>query len=197
MEESPTLAGLLSRSAPDRPPSESLPAIVELRTHLEELEALHVLAAADAGWTWTQIAESLGVSKQAAHSKHAERVRERSVPQPPPTNPPRVLITGEARQAVRHAREEARVLGRPTVGTEHLLLGVMHGSGPAAKALEALGMAPDEVRAALGPPDARGRGAAGRRGRRRSGGGRLEAACRPRRARDLTARAEGARAVLA
>ena len=30
-----------------------------------------------AGWPWSQIAEILGVSKQAVHKKHAPRLREK------------------------------------------------------------------------------------------------------------------------
>jgi hypothetical protein len=44
---------------------------------LEALEAAQVENAFVAGWSWAQIAEVLGVSKQAVHKKHAKRIRGR------------------------------------------------------------------------------------------------------------------------
>jgi ATP-dependent Clp protease ATP-binding subunit ClpA len=40
-----------------------------------------------------------------------------------------------ARQSVKLAQEEARALGHPTIGTEHLLLGMIAAPGPAAEVL--------------------------------------------------------------
>ena len=50
-------------------------AVVALRRMLEALEAAQVENAVVAGWSWTRIAEVLGVSKQAVHKKHAKRIR--------------------------------------------------------------------------------------------------------------------------
>jgi DNA-directed RNA polymerase specialized sigma24 family protein len=58
-------------------PREGLEAIVALRRMLEALEAAQVENAFVAGWSWAQIAEALGVSKQAVHKKHAKRIRAR------------------------------------------------------------------------------------------------------------------------
>jgi biotin operon repressor len=33
--------------------------------------------AVDEGWTWQQIAQALGVTRQAAHKRHAARLRDR------------------------------------------------------------------------------------------------------------------------
>ena len=41
-----------------------------LRRLAEQLESLHVDRARDLGWSWSQIAVELGVSKQAVHQKH-------------------------------------------------------------------------------------------------------------------------------
>ena len=60
-----------------RDPREGLEAVVALRRMLEALEAAQVENAFVAGWSWAQIAEILGVSKQAVHKKHAKRLRER------------------------------------------------------------------------------------------------------------------------
>lgn len=56
-------------------PREGLEAVVALRRTLEALEAAHVENAFVAGWSWAEIAEVLGVSKQAVHKKYAKRIR--------------------------------------------------------------------------------------------------------------------------
>jgi DNA-directed RNA polymerase specialized sigma24 family protein len=58
-------------------PRQGLEAVVALRRTLEALEAAQAENAFIAGWSWAQIAEVLGVSKQAVHKKHAERIRNR------------------------------------------------------------------------------------------------------------------------
>jgi DNA-directed RNA polymerase specialized sigma24 family protein len=58
-------------------PREGLEAVVALRRLLEALEAAQVENAFIAGWSWAQIAEVLGVSKQAVHKKHARRIRDK------------------------------------------------------------------------------------------------------------------------
>ena len=56
-------------------------------------------------------------------------------------------FTDRARRVVRLAEEEARMLNHNYIGTEHLLLGLIHeGEGVAAKALESLGISLDAVR---------------------------------------------------
>ena len=58
-------------------------AVVALRRTLEALEAAQVENAIVAGWSWAQIAEVLGVSKQAVHKKHARRIKARYPGEPP------------------------------------------------------------------------------------------------------------------
>src|SRR5665648_464993 len=56
-------------------------------------------------------------------------------------------FTDRARRVVVLAQEEARMLNHNYIGTEHILLGLIHeGEGVAAKALEPLGISPDAVR---------------------------------------------------
>src|ERR1700751_4091996 len=51
-------------------------------------------------------------------------------------------FTDRARRVVVLAQEEARMLNHNYIGTEHILLGLIHeGEGVAAKALESLGIA--------------------------------------------------------
>ena len=69
-------------------------------------------------------------------------------------------FTDRARRVVVLAQEEARMLGHNYIGTEHLLLGLIHeGEGVAAKALASLGISLDAMRQAV--EDIIGRGAAG------------------------------------
>ena len=57
-------------------------------------------------------------------------------------------FTDRARRVVVLAQEEARLLNHSYIGTEHILLGLIHeGEGVAAKALEALGISLEAVRA--------------------------------------------------
>ncbi|HEY3470688.1 MAG TPA: Clp protease N-terminal domain-containing protein, partial [Amycolatopsis sp.] len=56
-------------------------------------------------------------------------------------------FTDRARRVVVLAQEEARMLNHNYIGTEHILLGLIHeGEGVAAKALESLGIALEGVR---------------------------------------------------
>lgn len=59
------------------PPTETeaaLAAVVALRRSADRLELAAVQCAIDKGWTWAQIAEALGVTKQAVHKRYAKRV---------------------------------------------------------------------------------------------------------------------------
>ena len=56
-------------------------------------------------------------------------------------------FTDRARRVVVLAQEEARIINHNYIGTEHLLLGLIHeGEGVAAKAMERLGVSIDVVR---------------------------------------------------
>jgi FixJ family two-component response regulator len=68
---------------PEDHPREGLEAVVALRRTLEALEAAQVENAIVAGWSWAQIAEVLGVSKQAVHKKHAKRIKAKYPGEPP------------------------------------------------------------------------------------------------------------------
>ena len=56
-------------------PSEGLRAVAALRRVLERVERIHVESARDRGLTWQEIADELGVSKQAVHQKYGRRGR--------------------------------------------------------------------------------------------------------------------------
>lgn len=51
-------------------PAVGLRAVVALRRLTDRLEATQVTAARRAGWTWQQIGDALGVTRQAVHKKY-------------------------------------------------------------------------------------------------------------------------------
>jgi DNA invertase Pin-like site-specific DNA recombinase len=55
-------------------PGEGLAAVVALRRLADRLDGAEVERAIRAGWTWSRIAEALGVTRQAVHKKYAKRV---------------------------------------------------------------------------------------------------------------------------
>ena len=57
-----------------RDPAEGLAAVVALRRLADRHEAGQVERAVLDGWAWSDIAAALGVSRQAAHKKHAKRL---------------------------------------------------------------------------------------------------------------------------
>jgi DNA-directed RNA polymerase specialized sigma24 family protein len=63
----------LASAASDRDPRVGLRAVAALRKLLEQLETVQVRSARASGWSWQEIAEELGVSKQAVHKKYGRR----------------------------------------------------------------------------------------------------------------------------
>src|SRR5215210_4706583 len=118
-------------------PAAGLTAVRELRRRLDTLEAAHVDQAIEAGWSWRQVAESLGVTKQAAHARHARRTQRAQ---------DGLVVAGRARRAVARAKAEAARLGALRVETDHLLLGLLlDDSGPVREALDECGISSDAV----------------------------------------------------
>jgi DNA-directed RNA polymerase specialized sigma24 family protein len=69
-----------SLPSPDDP-AEALAAVLALRLAADKLERLAVARAIAQGWSWADVAEVLGVSKQAAHKRLAA-----ILPTPPRTD---------------------------------------------------------------------------------------------------------------
>src|SRR4051794_12655947 len=135
-------------------PDAGLTAVAELRRRLDVWEAAHVDQAVAAGWSWQRIAGSLGVTKQAAHARHARRAQQ---------SREGLVVAGRARRAVQRAREEAARLGAERMEADHLLLGVLleDEGGPVKAALNDCGVTCEAVRDAAGPTPGTPRGAAG------------------------------------
>lgn len=60
-------------AATDADPSTGLRAVRALRRLVERLEESQVRRARELGWSWQEIADVLGVSRQAVHKKHRQR----------------------------------------------------------------------------------------------------------------------------
>jgi hypothetical protein len=145
----PTEVETLARRATlTQDPETGLRALTALRARLDELEMLQVSSAVESGLPWSDIARALGISRQAAHKRHSRRAGNVGLP----TGSRRMLVTVEARNAVKFAREEARALGAEVTGTEHVLLGILRCErSHATWALRALGARLEDARAAVEP----------------------------------------------
>ncbi|MEO6505667.1 MAG: hypothetical protein ABIW36_13775 [Terrimesophilobacter sp.] len=54
--------------------ADGLAAVVALRKLADQLEDAEVERAMRDGWSWSQVAEALGVTRQAVHKKHGQRL---------------------------------------------------------------------------------------------------------------------------
>ncbi len=61
-------------TSPIPEPADGLAAVVALRRLADDLERAEVERALREGWTWAQVAEALGVTRQAVHKKYARRL---------------------------------------------------------------------------------------------------------------------------
>jgi hypothetical protein len=150
-------ATLAARAQRARDPAEGLRAVAELRELIDDLEARQVRRAIDGGLSWSRVGGALGISKQAAHRRHATRTIDQTFPSPDTgvdaVEAPKVVITGPARAVVAQARAEARRLGAPVVDPEHLLLALLQApAGPAQDALLAIGADVETTRSQLAAP---------------------------------------------
>jgi hypothetical protein len=113
---------LCRRAQGDKGPTDGLQAVTALRERLDQLESRHVADLLGEGATWADIAEPLGITRQAAHHRHRNVTRSKPPAAAASAEVQRVLVTSHARGTVRVAREEATAQGARAVGTEHLLL---------------------------------------------------------------------------
>jgi hypothetical protein len=90
----------------------------------DDLVGHFVEAARESGSSWAEVGSHLGVTRQAAQQRHvARRGLLRRIGG---GEAPFARFAPAARQAVTHAQVEARQLKHDFLGTEHLLLGLLH-----------------------------------------------------------------------
>jgi hypothetical protein len=152
------LIGFVKRQHPEGGPLDHLSDAVLASDRLGEV-ADHLIGhfvdqARRAGASWSEIGQYMGVSKQAAQKRFVPSGA--SEPEPFEAGV-WSRFTPRARRAILHAQEEARAAGHDHIGTEHILLGLLHEpDGLAAKAIEAQGVSLDVIRtgvaALFGPP---------------------------------------------
>ena len=111
----------------------------ELASGADELIGHFVTEARQAGCSWTQIGERIGVSKQAA--------RQRFTVQPAPVSSTRAQQRPRLVACLEAAAREASADGAAEIGTHHQLLG-LYQEGVAAAILEKLGVQAGDVRQA-------------------------------------------------
>jgi Clp amino terminal domain, pathogenicity island component len=134
-------------------------AAVQLSEHLGEL-ADHLIGhfvdqARKSGATWTEIGQSMGVTKQAAQKRFVpksddwtELLTEGIIGSGAKFS----RFTDRAKRTVIAGYQEASRRDSDQIGTEHLLLGILHEpEGVAVQVLTQLGAAPEAIRAALAP----------------------------------------------
>lgn len=138
----------LARQAATVPqPAQALRAIAALRGCLDALEAKHVDAALHEGCSWRMVAEALGVSLQAAHRKHTARMVATQPEHAESVAGNRLVHRPGGARRRRHGGQEDAAAQSSSVGTEHLLAGlVRQRDGVAAEALATLGVTLDKVR---------------------------------------------------
>jgi hypothetical protein len=151
MDEMPTrlddLIQFVKKQHPEGGPLDNLSDAVITGERLGEV-ADHLIGhfvdqARRAGASWTEIGEYMGVTKQAAQKRFVpkkEALGEGAF----------ARFTQRARHTIVQAQEEARGAGHDYIGTEHILLGLLHEpEALAARAMAEQGAPPDRVRAAV------------------------------------------------
>jgi Clp amino terminal domain, pathogenicity island component len=141
------LISLVKSRHPDGGPLDNLGDAVEVGSHLGEV-ADHLIGhfvdqARRAGASWTEIGQSMGVTKQAA--------QKRFVPRPGDSDPDMFTrFTPRSRHALAVAHEDAKALRQDEVRPENVVRGVLgEADGLAARVVLALGADLDALSAAL------------------------------------------------
>jgi hypothetical protein len=148
------LIDMIERLSPDGDPLQRVSDAVLTGQHLGEV-ADHLIGhfvdrARHAGASWTEIGQSMGVTKQAAQKRFTAKPPEQvDVAQ-------FARFTDRARAVIVAAQTEAQTLKHDNITSGHLVLGLLHEpEALAAKAIVALGVSLDDVRATtvteLGP----------------------------------------------
>lgn len=70
----------MSKSTPDPKqddPAQAFTAAIALRLSADKIEHEAVVAAINQGWSWSRIADAMGISKQAAHKRFRHCIKDR------------------------------------------------------------------------------------------------------------------------
>jgi hypothetical protein len=120
----------------------------ELCEVADQLITYFVNEARDAGLSWTQIGEQMGVTKQAARKRFVPR----DIPDEPSVLRERIYgrYTGRARNVIALAQSQAKAHHHHYIGTEHILLGICRApAGTGARIIRACGASPGSLAADL------------------------------------------------
>jgi hypothetical protein len=120
----------------------------ELDEVADQLITYFVNEARDAGLSWTQIGERMGVTKQAARKRFVPR----DIPDEPSVLRERIYgrYTGPARHVIVLAQSQAKAHHHHYIGPEHILLGICREpEGVGARIIEVCGADPDSLAADL------------------------------------------------
>jgi hypothetical protein len=130
-------------------------AAVQISEHLGEL-ADHLIGhfvdqARRSGASWTEIGQSMGVTKQAAQKRFVPKASDwQGLVEEAFREHPFSRFTDRARRSVQAAQSAARNNRHDFIGTEHLALGLLtEPDGLAVKAVEALDVTREQARQAL------------------------------------------------
>jgi hypothetical protein len=114
----------------------------------DQLVTHFVNEARDAGLSWTQIGERMGVTKQAARKRFVPR----DIPDEPSVLRERIYgrYTARARHVIVLAQAQAKAHHHHYIGPEHILLGICREpGGTGARIIGACGASPDSLAADL------------------------------------------------
>ena len=147
------LIGLVEDISPGADPLQSLTDAIIVSGRItdlaDDLVGHFVELAREAGATWAEIGDCMGVSKQAVQKRFRGGPRR-------PGGPTGFFVTRleeNARTVVRRAVAHVHELGSAEVGTEHFVLGIIDDpESRASRAIVAAGLSLDDVRAAATPP---------------------------------------------
>jgi ATP-dependent Clp protease ATP-binding subunit ClpA len=155
MSPPPTLQDLIETVRRDAGTDQSIDLLVAAATTAAQLEettddllGYFVDRCRRDGRSWSEISAALGVTKQAVHKRFASAVAAHIIAATP--TPTFERFTNRARHVVAESRQAALALGSQTVGSDHILLGLFaEPDGLAGRALSAMGVSEDAVRAVI------------------------------------------------
>lgn len=143
-EQPERICELAQKAAAAEDAETALRTLSALRREVDSFVCIRVGHALAAGSSFSDVARALGVSRQAAHRRFRDLAPARRR-----NGKRRLAATDAARRVVRLAQAEARAAGA-SLGSEHVLLGVLHTDSDAARTLRFKGVTLERARARVG-----------------------------------------------